>query len=477
MRKSGLKIAALMLAVVTSTGCGQATSQAAHTAVVNTSTEEESTTEADKEKEETDIAKAGDNAEEKVTLKTSGSTEENAALKASDSTEENAAVKANDSTKEKAISLNDREENNSEENGDAWKEVPSGTVTISMVGDILLHSPVQESAKNEDGTYDFTAVFANMKDIISAADIAIVNQEVIIGGEELGISGYPAFNAPYAAGDALVDAGFDVVCHGTNHALDKGKKGIVNACEYWKKNHPEITVVGINESSEEQNEIAIVESNGIKVAILNYTYGTNGIPMPSDMPYAVDMLDEDKVKKDIAYAEENADFTIVCPHWGTEYNLGTDSYQQYWTDIFRKSGVDLVIGTHPHVIEPVEMIEDDIPGISNNHGNGDMLIYYSLGNFVSWTSSTGHGVTNRMVGGMSDVTIGRDEDGEVCVQDHSVRAVVCHLEKGHNGVTVYPLSKYTDEMGAQNEILSQDPEFSAKLCKEICNKVWGTDWK
>ena len=345
-------------------------------------------------------------------------------------------------------------------------------ITIVMVGDILLHAPVEEAAKRDDGSYNFDFIFENLKKDISSADIAIVNQEVIIGGEELGVSGYPAFNAPYQAGDALVEAGFDVVCHGTNHALDKGKSGLLNCCKYWREQHPEITVVGINETEDAYNNIDIVEEKGIRIAILNYTYGTNGIPQPKGMPHAVDMLDKDKVVKDLKFAEENADFTIVCPHWGTEYNLGVDKSQKYWTEIFRKNGADLVLGTHSHVIEPIEMLEDVGIGITNNHGDGDMLVYYSLGNFVNWTSGKGKGVANRMVGGMADVTIGRNAKGEVVIKSYGVTPVVTHLQKGHEGVIVYPLTEYTDELGKNNEIVKQDPGFSAQYCRELANKVW-----
>ena len=345
-------------------------------------------------------------------------------------------------------------------------------ITIVMVGDILLHSPVEEAAKRDDGSYNFDFIFENLKKDISSADIAIVNQEVIIGGEELGVSGYPSFNAPYQAGDALVEAGFDVVCHGTNHALDKGKSGLLNCCKYWRDQHPEITVVGINETEDAYNNIDIVEEKGIRIAILNYTYGTNGIPQPKGMPHAVDMLDKDKVEKDLKFAEENADFTIVCPHWGTEYNLGVDKSQKYWTEIFRKNGADLVLGTHSHVIEPIEMLEDVGIGITNNHGDGDMLVYYSLGNFVNWTSGKGKGVANRMVGGMADVTLGRNAKGEVAIKSYGVTPVVTHLQKGHEGVIVYPLTEYTDELGKTNEIVKQDPGFSAQYCRELANKVW-----
>lgn len=339
-------------------------------------------------------------------------------------------------------------------------------VTLIMVGDILLHTPVAESGVQRDGTYDFTALFANVKDEIAAADLALVNQEVIIGGEALGITGYPSFNAPYELGDALVEAGFDVVLHATNHTLDKGKKGVTNCLSFWAEQYPHIAVLGINESQEAQDHnIFVYEQDGIRVAILNYTYGTNGIPMPSGMPYTVNLLEEKKVAADIAKAKTMSDFIIVCPHWGTEYQLTPSAEQARWTQIFLENGVDLVIGTHPHVIEPVEWVRD---------GNGnEMLVYYSLGNFVNWTSSSGKGIADRMVGGMAEVTIAREPEGDVAVKSYGVEPVVCHLSQGANGVTTYFLSEYTQEMASQNAILEQDAAFSREYCLDLCEQVWG----
>lgn len=189
-----------------------------------------------------------------------------------------------------------------------------------MVGDVLLHTKVQESGLQTDGTYNYDYLFSQVKEEIQAADISIVNQEVILGGAELGLSGYPSFNGAYEVGDALVTAGFDVVLHGTNHALDQGVTGILNCLNFWETYYPQIGVLGINASSQQQDEIYIIE-NQIKIAILNYTFSTNGIDFPSDMPYAVNLMNEEKMAEDIEKAEEMADFTIVCPHWGTEYIL------------------------------------------------------------------------------------------------------------------------------------------------------------
>lgn len=342
----------------------------------------------------------------------------------------------------------------------------SPTLTLIMVGDMLMHTPVENSALQADGSYDFSAIFTHTKDLIQEADLAIVNEEVIIGGEELGVSGYPAFNAPYELGHELVETGFDVICHGTNHALDKGKRGLLNCVNFWEENYPQTAILGVHDSQESQDEIYLYEQNGMAVAILNYTYGTNGIPLPEDMPYAVDLLEEERVINDIKQAEELADFTIVCPHWGTEYLLETDSQQKKWTNIFLEYGVDLVLGTHPHVIEPVEWVVDEETG-------HEMLVYYSLGNFVNWTSSSGDGIANRMVGGMAQVTLEMDENQQVHIKEYDVEPLVSHLQQGVNGVTVYPLSDYTKELAARNEILKQDAAFSLEYCEALCENVWG----
>ncbi len=341
------------------------------------------------------------------------------------------------------------------------------TVSIVMVGDILLHTPVEKAALQEDGSYSFSPIFEHLYQDIQDADLAIVNQEVILGGEELGISGYPAFNAPYSVGDALVQAGFDVICHGTNHALDKGKKGVLNCLNFWGETYPDIAVLGIHDSQNSQEQIYIYEKEDIRIAVLNYTYGTNGISLPKDMPFAVDLLNEEKVISDLQKAEALADFTIICPHWGTEYQLNQSAEQETWAQLFVKHGADLILGTHPHVIQPIEWVTDEETG-------NKALIYYSLGNFVNWTSSSGKGIANRMVGGMAEVTLTRSDD-QVLITEYDIEPVACHLENGTNGVTVYKLTEYTEQLAEQNQILLQDPAFSLEYCQQLCETIWGTE--
>lgn len=391
-------------------------------------------------------------------------------------TGDNSAGIENPVTQETTVQENQAEEStepDSEVVQEVMAEPEPQELSLIMVGDVLLHDRVEESAQQEDGSYDFTALFSNTGEMISAADLAIVNQEVIIGGEGLGISGYPAFNAPYAIGDALAAAGFDIICHGTNHALDKGKTGLLNCIQFWRTNYPQIGILGIHDSQEDRDSLYIYEKNGIRVAVLNYTYGTNGISLPAGMPYAVDLLEEEQVVEDIRRAEEVADFTIVCPHWGTEYELTPSEEQEAWTEIFLREGVDLVLGTHPHVIEPVEWVIDEETGHK-------MLVYYSIGNYVNWTSGMGNGVSERMVGGMAEVILTKQEaetENSVEITDYHVTALVSHVQSGRNQVTVYPLAGYSQEIADRNEITEQDSSFSYEYCVNLCNRVWGNLWR
>ncbi len=341
-------------------------------------------------------------------------------------------------------------------------------VDIVMVGDILLHTRVNESGLMEDGSYNYDHMFEQVKEYISAADLALVNQEVILGGTELKLSGYPNFNGAFEVGDSLVDAGFDVVLHATNHALDKGKKGLLRCLEFWDTTYPEIGVVGIHNTQEDAEEIYVKEVEGIRIAILNYTYGTNGIALPSDMPYAVDMWDKHAIAEDVAKAKEISDFVIVCPHWGTEYVFEETSNQKKQAQFLADLGVDLVIGTHPHVVEPVKWV-------TGENGN-ETLVYYSIGNFINATSGNHTGAAARMLGAMAQVTIAM-EDGEVVIADYGVEPLITHLVEGRGQITTYRMADYTQELADENQMRLQDASFSLQYCIDICDKVFGELYK
>lgn len=331
-------------------------------------------------------------------------------------------------------------------------------VSISMVGDVLMHNPTLKSGLQDDGSYNYDHLFKNVKEQMENADISLANQEVILGGTDLGISAYPAFNAPQELGDSLVKSGFNTILHATNHTLDKGQKGVDNTLTYWKEKHPETTVLGIHESQEDRDQIYVFEKKGFKIAILNYTYGVNGNHIPEDRPYLVDLMDKSQMEKDIQKAKELADYVIVCPHWGTEYVFEATEEQKEWTDFFLKQGVDLVIGTHPHVIEPVEWVED---------GENKMLVFYSLGNFVSCQDKW-----YRMLGAMANVTLLKDADGNVTVTKYGVEPLVTHIAN-KSEYTTYYLKDYTEELAKKNKIRNIDGNFSLEKLKELSKEVFG----
>lgn len=338
------------------------------------------------------------------------------------------------------------------------------SIDIIMVGDMLMHTRVNDSGLMEDGTYNYDHIFAQVKDLIETADIAIVNQETIIGGRSLGLSGYPAFNSAFELADSIVGAGFDVVLHATNHALDKRKNGLLKCLEYWDTTYPDLGVLGIHDTAEDAEEIYVKEVEGVRIAILNYTYGTNGIALPSDMPYAVDMWNEDAIRADVEAAKLVSDFIIVCPHWGTEYVFSETKDQRKKAQFLADLGVDLIIGTHPHVVEPVKWLE-------GKDGN-DTLCYYSIGNFINATSGDHKGAAARMLGAMAQVTLKSDGE-DVWIEKYGVEPLVTHLVTGSGQITTYKFSDYTPELEALNQMKNQDASFSIQYCEDICIDVFG----
>ncbi|WP_052339192.1 CapA family protein [Gorillibacterium massiliense] len=245
-------------------------------------------------------------------------------------------------------------------------------VSLAAIGDVLLHGSVWKDAKTKGG-FDFKPMLRQVKPILAAVDITFANQESMMGGEGLGLSDYPCFNSPFEIGDALQDAGVDIVSMANNHTMDRREAAIRSAIGQYRKIGMEY--VGTGDSPEDNQRLRIIERGGIKVAFLAYTYGTNGIPVPADKPYLVNLLDPDRLAKDIAAAKESADFVAVSMHFGIEYQTEENQEQQKWAQIAADAGADLVIGTHPHVLQPMDWV------VSSTGKR--MLAIYSLGNFLA----------------------------------------------------------------------------------------------
>ncbi|MGM9985606.1 MAG: CapA family protein [Bacillaceae bacterium] len=282
-----------------------------------------------------------------------------------------------------------------EETKPTKKEYEANLVTV---GDILVHDRVYNDFETGEGTYDFTPAFAHVKKYIEQADIAMTNVETMIGGVEIGLSGYPKFNSPYEIGDVLKDTGFDIVTLANNHTYDRGEVAIDNALNYWDKLGMINTGVSRNET--ERSAIKTITKNNITFSFLAYTYGTNGLSLPSSSTYEVNMLDKEQMKKDIAKAKEISDVIVVAPHFGDEYQKVPSEEQKELAQFLADEGVHIVAGSHPHVLQAPTFLE-------GKDGN-QTYVMYSLGNFFS-----GQYGIDRRIGGIFGISVQKtiDVDG------------------------------------------------------------------
>lgn len=290
------------------------------------------------------------------------------------------------------------------------------TATLVMVGDNLIHSSIYKDANRLAGGkgYDFKPIIEYVKDAIQGYDLKYYNQETVLGGTQLGVSDYPTFNSPQEAGDAMLDAGFNLVSLATNHTMDRGEKAILSSVKYWKEHEDKALAVGSYSSEEERNKVQIRSINGISYTMLNYTYGTNGINVPKGKEYLCNVWPTDlnindpsrdtkyqnykaQVKKDIDAVRDKVDVLIVAMHWGVEYTHEPTAYEKDMAKFLADNGVNIIIGAHPHVIQPVEWI-------------GDTIVFYSLGNFVSAQLQDQN--YNKMVGLMSSLKITKIAKGD-----------------------------------------------------------------
>lgn len=258
--------------------------------------------------------------------------------------------------------------------------------SLVMVGDALIHSAIYQDALQSDGTYQFQPMLERIKPLVKDYDLKYYNQETILGGTELGLSNYPRFNSPYEVGDAFIDAGFNLVSLATNHTMDKGEQGVLNSLSYWSR-QKDIYTAGSYSSFEARDEKIIKEINGIRYAFFSYTTWTNGLETPTGKEYLNNVYSEELAKADIERVRNDVDVVIVAMHWGTEYSTGISPKQEEIANYLATLGVDIIIGSHPHVVEPVDFI-------------GKTLVIYSLGNFISDQEGI-----ERLTGLMASVTI------------------------------------------------------------------------
>lgn len=297
---------------------------------------------------------------------------------------------------------------------------------VVCAGDNLIHLSLlaAEQKKLRDGEVTegnlYDSFYDSVRDKLQNADLAAVNQETIFVTDHKRVSGYPRFGTPTEVGNAMERAGFNLITLANNHALDQGIYGINTTTAFWDEKG--ISYVGVQsaKSYSEAPEAAVkfMEINGIRFAFTAYTYGTNGMPEPEGYPHLVEKLgDEERMHRQLSYAKSRADVVMVFVHWGTEYETEIDDQQEYYRDFFYREGVDAVIGTHPHVVQKWEIVENDgtayeadSVGWKRDSEQHRMLVYYSLGNLISAQTKE-----ECQTGGLAEFTVVKQADGEICL--------------------------------------------------------------
>lgn len=268
---------------------------------------------------------------------------------------------------------------NTEIGEDKNNEEQPVTFTLTALGDTLCHNTQYWDAYNsETKEYDFSYVYEDIKYYTKVSDITVGSLETTFAGEDKGYSNYPTFNSPDSLATALKKIGVDVISLAGNHALDYGYSGICRTIEVL--DNADISHLGTYKTAEDQEKLLIKNVKGVKIAFINYTYGTNGISVPSGKEFCVNLIDKNLIKKQIDQAKsEGADMIVACMHWGTEYKTSANSEQKELADYLFKNGVDIILGNHPHVLEPMEK-----KTITLDDGTTkDVFVVYALGNFTA----------------------------------------------------------------------------------------------
>jgi poly-gamma-glutamate synthesis protein (capsule biosynthesis protein) len=332
-------------------------------------------------------------------------------------------------------------------------------LTIIAAGDNLLHDRLFNHIV-KDGIYDFDSIYSYVRPFIEKADIAFINQEVLLAGTSFGLSGYPLFNAPQEAGNALIKTGFNVINHASNHIMDKGEAAVFATMQFWDT-FPGIRYLGIHKTEEDKGKPVIIEKNNIKTGFLSYTYNTNGIPLPKEKPYLVSLIDTAVMAKEIDALRPLCDFLIVSMHWGTEYESAPNSEQQKLAQFLAEHNVDLVIGHHPHVLQTFSYVP--------RPDGQTMLCYYSLGNFLAAQTTT-----KTLLGGLVYLRL-KKADSNISIEETGFIPTISHFEKGFTAFKIYPLFQYTDELANKHLKKAEDSKVSLAYFNMLALELFGSE--
>lgn len=332
-------------------------------------------------------------------------------------------------------------------------ETRAERISLLFAGDVIAHQGIYEATYDRAArTFDFSSVFAQVRDYISSFDIAVVCQETVLVRDAAKRSGYPEFATPATIADALVGAGFDVVASATNHVNDRGSSAIRETLDYWAQEHPRVGIAGLHDDASDAAAPVFVESGDFRLAYFNLTYGLNGHSLPEDEKYLVDTLeDKDAMLREIAAAQGEVDLTVVILHMGQEYSSTPTQEQRQMVEEAIDAGADVVVCSHSHVVAPYGML--------TTQAGATGLVYWGLGNFVA-----AQGDIACQVGGIATIELEKVSDSESMSEVHIVsfglEPCVCHVGKD-GAAQVYLLEDYTDELAAQHVLSSEEHPLCA----------------
>lgn len=339
---------------------------------------------------------------------------------------------------------------------------PADTISFVAAGDNLIHGSIflQAARRSTDGGYDFDYAYENTEDYFDDFDVRFINQETLVN-DAYAPSHYPQFSTPVDLGEKVLEMGFDVIGTSNNHSYDKGVKGIRSSLDYW--NSKDVVNVGFY-TGDDSKDIKYLTVNNIKMAFLAYTYGTNGLSIYDETsPYIIRCDDFETIDRQVAIAKENSDIVIVSCHWGWEDTNNVNDYQKNVARHLNEIGVDVIIGTHPHVIQTCEWY-------TNEKNDNKTLICYSLGNFIS-----GQSKGNNMLGGLFQFNIVKtydeNENHTISVEQPYFVPTITHYDYEYSNIRNYILADYTAELAAKHGVKAYDSHFSYDYIENIVYNV------
>lgn len=354
------------------------------------------------------------------------------------------------------------------------------TISVLGAGDVLMHmEQVYSGYDSKTNTYNYDNFFAYVKDYISTSDLAICNSETTYLGNGHNFSGYPKFNSPKEILDSIKNAGFDMACSSHNHINDMGDKGIESTAKLIKE--AGLDLLGVKNDVKDKNYI-VKDIKGIKIGITNYTYSTidkngyryiNGLPLSKEMEPKINLFSDSNIENDINnmkstydnMLKDGADFTIFYIHWGNEYQLQPSAQQEKLADMLNSIGVNVIFGSHPHVVQPIRRIKNDTTG-------NETLVCYSLGNFVSNQRFETMGNLKSEDGLMVKLFITKDSNNKVKLSSYETEPTWVYKYVNAYGKTVYNILP-TNKILESNDIegLSEDVFNRVKNSNKSTNEI------